>query len=138
MWRRFLILLSLAALLRADSEKDAWNLVHSLADALSAANVTAFLDAFDRSMPGYDRLRTNVVGLLAQGDVGCNIEVTSNDGDDAERTLTLDWILTLEPKEVSPGMKRWEKKARCRLKRVGKKWKIVSFEPVDLFLAPAG
>jgi hypothetical protein len=138
MRRRFLLLVSLAALLPANSEKDAWNLIHSLADSLSAGNVTAFLDAFDRSMPDYDKLRTNVVGLFAQGEVGCNIEVTSNEGDDSERTLALDWILTLEPKEVSPGAKRWEKKAKCRMKKTGKKWKVVSFEPVDLFLAPAG
>ena len=132
--RRVLLFLSFAACLAANSEKDAWNAIHSLADALSAGNVAGFLDAFDRSMPNYDKLRANVVGLLGQGEVGCNIEVTSNDGDDTERTLTLDWILTLEPKEVNPGAKRWEKTAKCRLKKMGKKWKIVSFEPVDLFV----
>ncbi|HUB78971.1 MAG TPA: hypothetical protein VMB03_09255 [Bryobacteraceae bacterium] len=138
MLRRCLLLLSLAACLSANSEKDTWNVVRSLADALSAGDLPAFLDSFDRSMPDYDRLRRNLVGLLAQGEVGCNIEVTSNDGDETERTLTLDWIMTLEPKEVSPGMKRWEKTGKCRMKKSGSKWKIVYFEPVDLFLAPVG
>jgi murein L,D-transpeptidase YcbB/YkuD len=136
MIRRLLLLLLAAGFLRADSEKDAVDLIHSLADALSSGDTASFLDSFDHSMPDYDKLRNNVQGLVSQGDVSCNIEITSNDGDDSERTLTLDWILTLEPKEVSPGSKRWEKKAKCRIRKTGKKWKVVSFEPVDLFAAP--
>ena len=136
MTRRWLLLISTASLLRADAEKEARDLIASLADELSAGDAKAFLGAFDRSMPDFDKLRFNVESLVSQGDVSCNIEITRNDGDDTERTLTLDWILSIDPKEDSPGSKRWEKIARCRLKKVGKKWKIVSFEPVDLFAAP--
>jgi hypothetical protein len=136
MTRRLLVLLPLAACLRADSEKDARDLIASLADALSAGKAELFLDSFDRAMPDYDKLRFNVVGLTEQADVSCNVEITSNDGDDNERTLTLDWILTIEPKQLSPGATQREKTVKCRLKRVGKKWKIVTLEPVDLF-APA-
>lgn len=131
-------MLPIAFLLWANSEKDAFDLIHTLADTLSSGDAASFLASFDPSMPDYNRLRSDVVGLLSQGDVGCNIEVTSNDGDDSERTLSLDWILTLEPSEVNPGAKHWEKKAKCRIRKTGKKWKIVSFEPADLFQAPAG
>ena len=131
MTRRWLLLLPLAACLRADSEKDARDLVASLADALSAGKVELFLDSFDRGMPDFDKLRFNVAGLMGQSDVSCNVEI------DSERTLTLDWILTIEPKQDSPGATEREKTVKCRLKKVGKKWKIVSFAPVDLF-APAG
>jgi hypothetical protein len=130
MTRRWLLLLPLAACLRADSEKDARDLMASLAGALSAGKVELFLDAFDPAMPDFDKLRFQRGGLTSQADVSCNIEIASNEGDDSERTLTLDWIL-IEPS--SPG----EKTVKCRLKKVGKKWKIVSFAPVDLF-APAG
>ena len=136
MTRRWVLLLPLAACLRADSEKDARVLVASLADALSAGKAELFLDSFDRAMPDYDKLRFNVAGLVEQADVSCNVEITSNEGDDSERTLTLDWILTIEPKQDSPGATQREKTVKCRLKKVGKKWKIVSFEPVELF-APA-
>lgn len=134
--RRWLLLLPLADCLRADSEKDARALVASLAGALSAGKVELFLDSFDRAMPDFDKLRFNVAGLVEQADVSCNVEITGNEGDDSERTLTLDWILTVEPKQDSPGATQREKTVKCRLKKVGKKWKIVSFEPIDLF-APA-
>ena len=137
MTRRLLMLLPLAACLRADSEKDARDLVASLADALSAGKVELFLDFFDRGMPDFDKLRFNVAGLTGQSDVSCNVEIASNEGDDSERTLTLDWILTIEPKQDSPGATQRQKTVMCRLKKMGKKWKIVSFAPVDLF-APAG
>ena len=136
MTRRWMLFLPLAACLRADSEKDARDAIASLADALSAGNAELFLDAFDHSMPGYDRLRDEIAGLVSAYDVSCNIEITSNDGDDSDRTLALDWILSAEPKEISPGSKHWEKKVKCRLRKTGKRWKIVSFEPVDLFAVP--
>jgi len=137
MTRRLLVLLPLAACLRADAEKDARDLVASVAGALSTGKVELLLDSFDRAMPDYDKLRLLVAGLVEQADVSCNVEITSNEGDDSERSLTLDWILTIEPKQDSPGATQREKTVKCRLKKMGKKWKIVSFEPIDLF-APAG
>jgi hypothetical protein len=68
--------------------------------------------------------------------VGCNIQITGNEGDDSERRLTLDWILTFERKQDSPGDTRREKIVKCRLKKEGKKWRIVAFEPLDLFTSP--
>jgi hypothetical protein len=136
MTRRLLLLLSMAACLRADSERDVRDLIASAASALSAGQVESFLDAFDKGMAGFDKLRYNVVGLTSQAEVGCNIEITSNDGDDAERTMTLDWILTIDHKDVSPGTIRRQKTVKCRLKKTGKKWHIVAFEPLDLFASP--
>jgi len=134
--RRLLLLLPLAAWLHADAEKDARDLIASIARALSAGNVSLFLDAFDKSMPGRDKLRENIIGLTSQADIGCNIQITSNEGDDTERTLTIDWILTYERKQDSPGQSRRQKTVNCRLKKMGKKWRIVSFEPLDLFASP--
>jgi hypothetical protein len=137
MTRRLLLLLPLAACLRADSEREAADLIRSAADALSAGKVELFLDSFDPAMPGFDKLRSNVTGLTTEADLSCNIEVRNNEGDDTERTLTLDWILTLEHKDDTPGATEREKTVKCQLKKTGKKWRIVSFDPVDLF-APSG
>jgi hypothetical protein len=137
MTRRLLLLLPLAAFLRADSDRDVRDLIASAAGALSEGNVELFLDAFDRAMPDFDKLRDNVAGLISQADVGCNIEVQSNQGDDSERTMTLDWILTIDHKDNTPGTTRRQKTVKCRLKKTGKKWRIVSFEPLDLFTSPS-
>lgn len=137
MTRRLLFLLPLAACLRANSEKDVRDLIASAAGALSAGKADLFLDAFDPSMPGFDKLRYNVVGITSQADVSCSIEVLSNEGDDSARTATLDWILTLEHKDGNAGSTRRQKRVTCRFKKTGKKWRIVSFDPLDLFESPA-
>ena len=87
------------------------------------------MDAFDPAMPGFDKLRYNVVGITSQADVSCSIEVLSNEGDDSARTATLDWILTLEHKDGNAGSTRRQKRVTCRFKKTGKKWRIVSFDP---------
>jgi hypothetical protein len=133
MTRRLLLLLPLAAILRADSERDVEDLIRSAAGALSTDRVELFLSYFDPAMPGFDKLKYNVVGLTSQGDVSCSIEVQGNDGDDSERTLTLDWILEFENKDKTPGATHRQKTVKCQLKRTGKKWRIVTFEPIDLF-----
>jgi hypothetical protein len=136
MTRRILLLLSLAACLRADSERDVRDLIASVAGALSADKPEQFLDYFDRAMPDFDKLRYNVVSLLSQAEVSCSIEVTGNEGDDVERTLTLDWILETEHKDKIPGSTRRQKTVKVRLKKTAKKWRIVTFEPLDLFAPP--
>ena len=133
MTRRLFLPLPLAACLQADSAKDVENLIRSVAGALSADKVELFLSYFDPAMPGFDKLRYNVVGLTSQGDVSCSIEIQSNEGDDSERTLTLDWILEFEHKDNSPGVTHRQKSVKCQLRKTGKKWRIASFEPLDLF-----
>lgn len=133
MTRRLLILLPLAACLRADSEKEAQDFIASVATALSDGKPDPFLDAFDPSMPDFEKLRYEVTGLMSQADLSCSIEVLSNEGDDTARTLTLDWILRIDGKDNVPGSEHREKTVKCQVKKIGKKWRIVSFEPLDLF-----
>jgi hypothetical protein len=137
MTRRLVLLASLAACLRADSEKEVEEFIASAASALSAGEPERFLEAFDHSMPDFEKLRYLVVGLTSQTDVSCSIEIQSNEGDDALRALTLDWILRADKKGASAGSTHREKTVRCQLKRTGKKWRIVSFEPLDLFAPPS-
>ena len=78
MTRRSLLLASLAAGLRADSEDDTWELVANAARALVEATALAppnrgssvpFLSYFDPKMPGYETLRDNVTALIEQVDL---------------------------------------------------------------------
>jgi hypothetical protein len=52
-----------------------------------------FLDAFDRSMPEYDRLSGNVAALVRDAAIQNSIDVLSNDGDDQSRTVSLTFAL---------------------------------------------
>jgi len=137
MTRRLLLLIPLAACLRADSESEVEDLIVSAAGALSAGKPELFLEAFDPAMPDFDKLRYAIIGLASQADLSCSIEVLSNEGDDDARTLTLDWILRIDHKDNIPGAERRQKTVKCRVKRNGKKWRIVSFDPLDLFAPPA-
>ncbi len=135
--RRLLLALTLIGCLRADAENEAADLIRSVADALSAGKLELFLSYFDRSMPDYDKLRFNVTGLNAQADIGCNIEIRGNTGGDDARALTLDWILTVERNDGTPGTIQRRQTVKCQLKKIGKSWRIVAFDPVDLFVAIA-
>jgi hypothetical protein len=136
MTRRVLLLAPLAACLRADSEKEVEELIASAASALSAGKPELFLDAFDPAMPEFAKLRYSVIGLISQADLSCSIEILSNEGDDGVRKLTLDWILRIDNKDDNPGSTRRQKTVKCEIRKNGKKWRIVSFDPLDLFAPP--
>ena len=138
MTRRLLFFLPLAACLRADSAKEAENLIASAVSGLSAGKAEEFLDAFDPSMPQFEKLRAAILALASQGDLSCSIEVLSDEGDDSERSLELDWILRIDGKDGSPGSTRRQKTVKCQVRKTGRKWRIVSFDPWDLFAPPAG
>ncbi|HUK16877.1 MAG TPA: hypothetical protein VLW65_10705 [Bryobacteraceae bacterium] len=136
MTRRLLLLVSLAFCLRADSEQEVVDLIASAATGLSADNPDVFLDAFDPAMPGYDKLRDSILALTSAAKLSCSIDVKSNEGDDAARSLELDWILRIDHKDGSTGSTRRQQTVKCRLKKSGKKWRIVALEPVDFFALP--
>ena len=137
MTRRLLLLIPLAVCLAADPEKESNDLIMTAATELSAGRADGFLGAFDPAMPGFQKLRGDVAALTSQANLECSIEVVSNEGDEAVRNLTLDWILHLGSKDNNPGSARRQKTVKCQVRKNGKKWRIVSFEPLDLF-APMG
>ena len=60
MTRRLLLTLSVATCFAADPAGDAAAVITELATSLTARNAQQSLTAFDRAMPGYDKLRENV------------------------------------------------------------------------------
>jgi hypothetical protein len=94
-----------------------------------------FLDAFDSKMPGYDRLRTNVVALLDEGDIESFAEVVSIGGDDRRRTVELDWVLSLIQPRTAIAIFRRHEVVKCQMELQGAKWRIVALDPME-FLAP--
>jgi hypothetical protein len=127
-----LLLISTAAL--ADTAADIQNVFSGAAEALINDDATAFLDAFDRNMPDYAVLRSNIEGLLAAYEVGSTIEVITDEGDDQKRTIQLDWLLITTEKfaiNSTPHTRRGV--IKCRMERRGKPWKITQLEPVNFF-----
>jgi hypothetical protein len=114
----------------ADAGQQVFDVFTDLASALSAGNAGAFLDVFDRSMPGYEKLRANVTGLLLQAQVQTSIEFLKNEGTDTARAVEVDWFL-------QAGVTRRREVVKCRVERVRKKWKIFALAPVDFFAPPA-
>jgi hypothetical protein len=126
---------SLAAPLRADDASDIWELLTDAASALSAGSSNDFMRDFDRSMPGYEILANNIAGLVGEYEVQSSIELLSEEGSGAARTVELDWILQLVQQEDETNASRRRDRVTCRVMKMGKKWRIVSLEPIAFFAA---
>ena len=126
--RRFL--LCLLALPEASSLLD---LFASMAQALSAGNPSDFLAPFERSMPGYQKLESQVFALLSQAEVASSVELVQDQGDDQRRRVELDWILEIRSHLPAGPSEHRRQLLKARLARRGKSWKIVSLEPLSFF-----
>jgi hypothetical protein len=107
--------------------KDVLEFFRTTAEALADKDASAFLGHFDRAMPGYDTLESEVRALLDRSEVTSTIEIISDQGDDAKRTLQLDWLL-----RVDQDLPR-RQIVKCTVERRGKQWKITALEPVGFF-----
>jgi len=119
-----------------DEAREVWDLLTRLAAALSEGRPAQFLEAFDRSMPGYRTLETNVAALLGQYEVQSSIELLRDESAGATRTVELDWFLQLEEQRDAGAVTRRRERVSCRLEKRGKKWKIAGIEPLAFFAPP--
>lgn len=127
-----LLLISTVAL--ADSSADVLNVFSAAAEALTNDDSPAFLDHFDRNMPDYAALRSNIEGLLAAYEVGSTIEVVTDEGNDEKRMVSLDWLLVTSEKNAVNGNQQTRRRiVKCTLERRGKQWRITALDPVDFF-----
>jgi hypothetical protein len=133
------ILLALAALrLRgADAAEQVWEVLTSMASALSAGDAPGFLHAFDRSMKGFEDFRVAVTGLVAEAEIESTIDPVENTGDDAYRTLEVTWSMRLIGRSELQKLIERQATVTIRLARERGKWKVVGFEPANLFRAPS-
>ena len=118
----------------AEPPGDVRNFFRTAAEALVNDDASEFLGKFDRSLPQYATLRSEIEGLLAAYDVGSSIEVVKDEGDNRKRTLELDWLLVTVEKTANHGSGLSRRQiVKCRIERRGKQWKITGFEPVEFF-----
>jgi hypothetical protein len=110
-----------------DAGKDVLAFIRTAAEALANQDAGDFLSHFDPKMPGYAKLSDDVQALLARSEVSSTIEIVSDRGDNQKQILELDWLLQIDQDAPSRRI------VKCTLEKQGKKWKFVSFDPVDLF-----
>jgi hypothetical protein len=134
MTRRVLLLIPLVTCCRAaDPAQEVLELVADAAGSLSAGSVPRFLKAFDPAMEGYAKLRQNVTGLVALGDVQSLIDPLEDEGDDRRRTVQFRWTLRLQRGEQSASFTRREQVVKCKVEKQRGKWRIVGLEPIEFF-----
>jgi hypothetical protein len=127
-------MLACAALI-ADTHDDVVDLFASMAAALSEINVPQFMDAFDKDMPDYDKLKGAVTALVNQAEVSSSVEPLKDEGDDTKRTVELDWYLEIRSVLPDGPVVHRREVIQCELKKEKKRWKIVSIKPQEFFSA---
>jgi hypothetical protein len=145
MTRRALLVASLAAALRADSADDVWDVIAGAARALTEAtalpppnrgSAAPFLSSFDPKMRDYDTLRAKVTALIAQADLQSTLDPVRNEGDDRARDLDIDWQLRITDLATGLTSARRQEIVKCRVEKQGRKWRIVSIQPMSFFSPP--
>ena len=123
-----LLLLMLAS---EDPPKDVIDFFRSAAVELSEAHDNgsgrAFLDYFDKSMPGYAAFGDQIEAMIAAGEVSTTIDFVNTEGNDQKMTLDLDWLLQCEEERPKRQV------VKCMIEKRGKKWKITSIAPMEFF-----
>lgn len=97
-------------------------------EALANQDADAFLDQFDRQMPGFEKLRVEIQELFSVAqEIGSTIDVITDEGGDEKRMLELDWLLKIDNDEPRRQV------VKCQVAKQGKKWKITALESVEFF-----
>jgi Fe-S-cluster formation regulator IscX/YfhJ len=123
----------------ADAQQQVFDLFSKIASALSDDDPAMFVEAVDPAMPNFQDFRRDVVALTDLADLTNSIEVLSDTGDDTHRAEELDWFLEIVGKSDSHTVEHRREVVKFRLERKGgkgKKWKIVSIDPLHFFAPP--
>ncbi|HVN07179.1 MAG TPA: hypothetical protein VMT86_22325 [Bryobacteraceae bacterium] len=121
----------------AGPQQEVFDLFTKIAGALSDDDPEMFVEAIDPNMPHFIDFRNDITALAAQASLSNSIEVLSDKGDDMHRTEELDWFLEIVDNAQSHTVERRRAVLKFGLERKGKKWQIVSIEPLHFFAPPA-
>jgi hypothetical protein len=135
--RAFLVMGAVASrVFAADAQQQVFDLFTRIAGALSDDDPAMFVEAVDPGMPNFQDFRRDIVALTDLADLTNSIEVLSDTGDDTHRVEELDWFLEIVDKSQSHHLERRREVVKFKLERKGKKWKIVSIDPLHFFAPP--
>ncbi len=117
----------------ADTHADVVDLFASMASALSNDNAAGFMNGFDKNMPDYGKLRSSIEALIAQAEISSSIEPVKDEGDEAKRSVDLDWTLQIRSREASGPLVERRQTVHADLVKQKRRWRIVSITPLDFF-----
>jgi hypothetical protein len=120
----------------ADDRAAVSDFLGDAAAELSNGNARGFMKRFDRDMPGYGKLESEVYALVKLAGVGSAAQVLEIKTVDGGLDVTVDWFVELRPHGQDLTNERRRELVQLRLKRVGKGWKILTLQPQTLFHAP--
>jgi len=124
------------AALAADAQQQVFDLFSKIASALSDDDPAMFIEAVDPGMPNFQDFRRELVALTDLAAITNSIEVLSDTGDDTHRAEELDWFMEIVNKADPHPLERRREVVKFSLERKGKKWKILSIDPVHFFGPP--
>ena len=116
----------------ADQPHDVLQVINQVATALTENNPSDALIPIDKSLPNYNTLENEFIGLTSAYLITNEVEVLDEDDSADQTLLTLRWALTLASKETGESNAR-SAEVRVRLRSQKGKWKIVELSPVDIF-----
>lgn len=121
--------------LRADTHAEVVDLFASMTAALTEdpPNPPGFMRTVDRKAPEYDELNREVKGLVLSWRVASSVEFLKDEGDNAKRSVDLDWYFELRSLEDGGPTVQRRQIIHCGLTKQGKHWRIVSIKPVEFF-----
>jgi hypothetical protein len=107
-----------------------------MAAALADNNAAGFMAGVEKTMPEYDRLKAQIEALVGLATVASDIDPQQDTGDDRQRSVDLDWFLSLRSKQPDGPTVQRRQVIHCDLRKEGKHWKIVAIAPLDFFAPP--
>ncbi|MGP8247691.1 MAG: hypothetical protein ACLQVN_24660 [Bryobacteraceae bacterium] len=120
-----------------------WDMFHSAANALDNGDAPRFLSFFDPVFAAKVHLEQTIRSDIAAGELQPSLELVANEGDDRSRKVDIDWAIDLGEWDAIEGVgetsipgavtTRKSDRVTFRVTRIGKKWRIESFEPPDFF-----
>jgi hypothetical protein len=122
----------LLLLLFAPPQPPEFKVIADLANYLSQGNGPGVMDAFNKSMPDYQRISDNVFAMVAQADVTCTIDPVEQKGN----VIEVDWFLKLNSKSDEGPTERRQMTVKLTIEKVGKKWKIKAIDPPSILDPP--
>ena len=131
-----LIAASLAHGAERDPAADAWDVVATMAAALAEPNEYAFMKPVSKSLEEYGMLERQVRTLVQTNDIVSAISPVTNEGDDKERRLEVDWYVEIKPQASNQTMTQRHQNVKLTLVKNGKRWMITSLTPITFFAPP--
>lgn len=123
----------------ADAQQQIFDLFTKIASALSDDDPAMFIEAVDPDMPNLQDFRRDIVALTDLASITNSLEILADSGDDTHRAEEVDWFLEIVGKSDPHSLERRREVVKFGLERKGnkgKKWKIVSIDPLHFFAPP--